>query len=67
VFVGQTAGTYLAYDAQTGAQLWASPRVTDAIINAPGMTYAVNGKQYVTVMARGIKGNDTIYTYALPS
>jgi hypothetical protein len=41
--------------------------VTDAIINAPGMTYAANGKQYVTVMARGIKGNDTIYTYALPS
>jgi len=67
VFVGQTAGTYLAYDAQTGAQLWASPRVTDAIINAPGMTYAINGKQYVTVMARGIKGNDAIYTYALPS
>ena len=60
------SGTYFAYDAQSGQRLWTSPRIRDAIINAPGTTYLANGKQYIVVMARGIRGNDTLYAYALP-
>ena len=49
VVQGTAAGTVEAYRADTGVKLWAAPAQT-GIIAAP-MTYAVDGEQYVAVMA----------------
>jgi quinohemoprotein ethanol dehydrogenase len=52
VFAGKNDGTYVAYDAASGSQVWAStPLVGGA--NAPGMTYMVGGKQYIVLYAGG--------------
>jgi alcohol dehydrogenase (cytochrome c) len=48
VFAGELDGTFGAYDAKTLQQLWSFNLGTG--INAPAMTYAVNGKQYVAVL-----------------
>ena len=69
VFTGQPDGTYFAYDAATGDELW--KQKLDAGVNAPGMTYTVNGKQYVAIYAGGgtffgPKGHgDNVYAFAL--
>jgi PQQ-dependent dehydrogenase (methanol/ethanol family) len=81
VFAGQPDGEFDAYNAQTGAQVWST--MLAAGVAAPGMTYAVNGKQYVAIYAGGSafsfegtsvsdpKGTfphgDDIYVFALPS
>ena len=49
VFQGTAAGDFLAYRASDGHQLWSFPAQT-GIIAAP-MTYAVDGRQYVTIVA----------------
>lgn len=49
VFQGSAAGEFLAYRATDGEKLWSFPAQT-GIIAAP-MTYAVNGRQYVTIVA----------------
>jgi quinohemoprotein ethanol dehydrogenase len=49
VFSGNHAGEFVAYDAQTGARLWSAP--TQARIVAAPATYAINGEQYVAVLA----------------
>ena len=51
VFAGQVNGEYDAFDATTGQELWSSK--LDAGVAAPGMTYSVNGKQYVAIYAGG--------------
>jgi alcohol dehydrogenase (cytochrome c) len=54
VFMGlpeQVTHAIAAYDATTGAELWRF--ATDAGIEAPPITYSVNGKQYVAVLAAG--------------
>ena len=48
---GQVNGEYDAFDATTGTKLWSSQ--LDAGVAAPGMTYSVNGKQYVAIYAGG--------------
>src|SRR5579864_131411 len=48
VFLGHADGTFVAYDARTLAELWSFNAGTG--INAPAVTYAVNGKQYVAVL-----------------
>ncbi len=77
VFVGRNRGYLQAYDDLTGKLLWTSPKLV-ASVNAPPMTYSVNGKQYVAVYAGGngvsassgtVKpryGSD-LYAFALPS
>ncbi len=73
VFMGLPENMYkgiAAYNATTGAELWRS--ATDAGIEAPPMTYSVNGVQYVAVYAGGrtttvapaVKG-DSLYAYKL--
>ena len=59
VFQGLDDGTFYAFDAATGEQLFRhlAPRP----IRSSPLTYEVNGKQYVTVVA-----TDTIVTFALP-
>lgn len=78
VFVGQDngkkGGTLFAYDASNGTQLWSA--TTDAGADAPAITYEVNGKQYVAILAGGSsfvdtrngpsKHGDSVYAFALP-
>jgi alcohol dehydrogenase (cytochrome c) len=54
VFYGNTRGELKAVDAQTGAILWKF-NVGTGILQSP-ITYVVDGKQYVSVVAGRIKG-----------
>ncbi|HEX4913665.1 MAG TPA: PQQ-dependent dehydrogenase, methanol/ethanol family, partial [Vicinamibacterales bacterium] len=49
VFQGTAAGDFIAYNAATGEKLWSSWATTGIV--APPITYAIDGKQYVSVMA----------------
>jgi len=68
-FTGQIDGNFVAYDANTGNKLWTFQAGWG--IGAPPMTYEVDGKQYVTVVAGGNRGNvttldgDAVWTFAL--
>jgi alcohol dehydrogenase (cytochrome c) len=48
VFIGQLDGTLYAYDARTLQEVWSFNAGTG--INAPPITYSVNGKQYIAVL-----------------
>jgi len=48
VFIGQVDGSLLAYDARTLQEAWSFN--VGSGINAPPITYSVNGKQYVAVL-----------------
>jgi alcohol dehydrogenase (cytochrome c) len=49
VFIGHYDGTFSAHDAKTMQEVWSVNIGTG--INAPPITYSVNGKQYVAVLA----------------
>jgi alcohol dehydrogenase (cytochrome c) len=49
VFLGKADGDFTAYDAKTLKQLWNFNVGTG--INAPPISFAVNGKQYIAVLA----------------
>jgi alcohol dehydrogenase (cytochrome c) len=51
VFTGTKDQQFLAFDAKTGRQLWGF--ATAAGVNAPPITYAIDGQQYVAVAAGG--------------
>jgi glucose dehydrogenase len=51
VFTGTKDKQFLAFDARSGKQLWRYD--TDAGVNAPPVSYAVQGRQYVAVAAGG--------------
>jgi len=51
VFVGEANGNFDAFDAKTGDRLWQFQ--TGAGVNAPAMTYEIDGKQYIAVAAGG--------------
>lgn len=51
VFTGESNGDFIAVDAATGKRLWRF--ATGAGVNAPPITYRVNGHQYVAVAAGG--------------
>jgi len=51
VFVGTADKEFLAFDAKSGQQLWRYQ--ANAGVNAPPVTYAINGTQYVAVAAGG--------------
>lgn len=53
VFQGQMDSKFNAYDARTGQQVWSFDARAPVI--APPISYSVNGKQYITVIA----GNGT--------
>jgi alcohol dehydrogenase (cytochrome c) len=48
VFMGQLDGTFAAYDAKTLQEVWSFNSGTG--INAPPISYSVNGKQYIAVL-----------------
>jgi len=69
VFAGTSDKKVLALDARTGDVLWTAG--APAGVNAPPITYAVNGRQYVAVAATGIQTintprGDALLAFALP-
>jgi alcohol dehydrogenase (cytochrome c) len=52
VFLGTSDNRFIAVDAKTGRELWGY--TANAGVNAPPITYAVDGKQYVAVAAGGL-------------
>jgi len=69
LFMGEGNGNFNAFDSGTGELLW---RINgSAGVNAPPVTYLVDGKQYVAVAAGGnalfgFKQGDTVMVFALP-
>lgn len=57
VFTGESNGNFDAYDARTGDRLWQFQ--TGAGVNAPAMTYEIDGVQYVAVASGGNMQEDT--------
>jgi PQQ-dependent dehydrogenase (methanol/ethanol family) len=49
VFGGGADGTFAAYDARTGEQLWKIDLTTGIL--APPVSYAIDGEQYIAVLA----------------
>ena len=69
VFTGEGNGTFGAYDADTGARLWQAR--AEAGVNAPPISYQIDGVQYVAVAAGGnqlfgFKQGDAVQVFALP-
>jgi alcohol dehydrogenase (cytochrome c) len=50
VFAGSLDRKLFAFDDETGEKLWTSPTLSNSVESFP-ITYAVNGKQYVAVVA----------------
>ena len=59
LFMGEGNGNFNAYDTSNGALLWQTK--TDAGVNAPPITYEIDGIQYVAVAA----GGNPIFGYKL--
>lgn len=69
LFMGEGNGKFNAYNAQTGAVLWQFD--CGAGVNAPPVTYEIDGRQYVAVAAGGnqlfgFKQGETVHVFALP-
>jgi len=69
VFFGEGNGFFKALDAQSGKLLWQYQ--AGAGVNAPPVSYAVKGKQYVAVAAGGntqidFKRGNSVVVFALP-
>ena len=68
VFAGEGNGLFKAYDAKSGKALWQYQ--CGAGVNAPAVSYSVNGKQYVAVAAGGnnqldFKRGNSVFVFAL--
>ncbi|MDT7828214.1 PQQ-dependent dehydrogenase, methanol/ethanol family [Pricia sp. S334] len=75
IFQGNAEGEFIAFDAATGKKVWSFP-LNSGIIAAP-MTYAIDGKQYVSILVGwgGVRGlwskftdqinPGTLYTFSL--
>jgi len=69
VFTGEGNGHFNAYDARNGKKLWSFQ--AGAGVNAPPVSYMVNGKQYIAVAAGGntqlnFKRGNSVIVFALP-
>ncbi len=69
VFTGEGNGMFNGYDARTGKKLWSFN--CGAGVNAPPVSYTVNGKQYIAVAAGGntqldFKRGNSVFVFALP-
>ncbi|MGZ5179536.1 MAG: PQQ-dependent dehydrogenase, methanol/ethanol family [Ramlibacter sp.] len=69
VFNGEGNGLFRAFDAKTGNKLWEYQ--CGAGVNAPAVSYMVDGKQYVAVAAGGntqidFKRGNSVIVFALP-
>jgi glucose dehydrogenase len=69
LFTGEGNGNFNAYDSSTGKLLWQARAA--AGVNAPPVTYQVDGRQYIAVAAGGnslfgFKQGDAVMVFALP-
>ena len=69
VFIGEGDGHFNAYNSQTGEMLWQAK--SEFGVNAPPITYNIDGVQYVAVASGGnaifgYKQGDAVLVYALP-
>src|SRR5689334_23061084 len=69
VFNGEANRWFKAYDSKTGRELWKYN--CGAGVNAPAVSYMVDGKQYVAVAAGGnnqidAKRGNSVFVFALP-
>jgi len=69
VFFGEGNGLFKALDAKSGQLLWQYQ--AGAGVNAPPVSYSVNGKQYIAVAAGGntqidFKRGNSVVVFALP-
>ena len=69
VFNGEGNGWFKAFDAKTGKELW--KYFCGAGVNAPPVSYVLDGKQYVAVAAGGntqldFKRGNSVFVFALP-
>lgn len=51
VFTGEGSGELMAFDADSGEKRWSGK--TEAGVNAPPITYSINGKQHIAVAVGG--------------
>jgi len=70
LFAGESGGALSAFASADGRKLWSDQ--VSAGVNAPPVTYTVNGRQFVAVAAGGnvlfgFKTGDELVAYALPS
>ena len=68
VFIGEGDGHFNAYNSQTGALLWQAK--SEFGVNAPPITYSINGVQYIAVASGGnsifgFKQGDAVLVYQL--
>ncbi len=68
LFCGEGDGKFAAYDSQTGKSLW--QYTSEFGVNAPPITYQVNGEQFIAVASGGnslfgFKQGDRILTFKL--
>ena len=69
VFTGEGNGNFSAFNAQTGKPLWQFN--CGAGVNAPPISYEIDGKQYVAVAAGGsalfgYRQGEAVVVFALP-
>ena len=69
VFNGEANGWFKAFDSKSGQELWKFN--CGAGVNAPAVSYMVDGKQYVAVAAGGnnqidAKRGNSVFVFALP-
>ena len=69
VFNGEANGWFKAFDSKSGKELWKYN--CGAGVNAPAVSYMVNGKQYVAVAAGGnnqidSKRGNSVFVFAMP-
>ena len=69
LFAGAGQGWFAAFDSATGRRLWQYR--CDAGVNAPPISYAVDGRQYIAVAAGGnalfgFKQGDSLMVFGLP-
>jgi outer membrane protein assembly factor BamB len=69
LFFGEGNGLFKALDAKTGKLLWHYQ--AGAGVNAPPVSYMVNGKQYIAVAVGGntqldFKRGNSVFVFALP-
>ena len=69
VFMGEGDGDFNAYDSATGEKLWSF--YCGAGVNAPPVSYEIDGVQYVAIAAGGhqmfgFPTGDAVITFALP-
>ena len=70
VFVGSKERVFYAFDAQRGDTLW--HYLAPAAVNAPPVTFAIDGRQYIAVAAGGVlqinsPRGDELLVFALPT